>query len=217
MLQVVLLLLVKSAHSATHSARHVNGTNTAIRWGARTAPQPDGSVVFDWPAVYATFTARKATAVTMTMTDTTPKGTTFSILADGKRIQKLATRPGRQTYSLFPQGWEFEKHKKVVLTVMHTQEPLFINTDANHNLTLHYFETDGQIVAAPYYKRKMEFIGDSVLTGFGAGGLFPCTADLTTNDATVTFAQQLCSNMSADCSVVSGRRGFVVSLKPLSP
>jgi len=140
----------------------VKANDAAVRWGTRIARQPDGSVVFDWPAVYASFKVRKGNQVMMTLTDTTVTGTAFSVMVDGEKVNTIWTQPGRETYVLLPQGWTpSAKHEEFILTVQHMQEPMFIKTDANHNLTIHHFETDGQVVASPFAKRKIEFIGDS--------------------------------------------------------
>ena len=65
--------------------------------------------------------------------------------------------------------------------------------------TLRSISTDGFFLKAPSLpSRKMVFIGDEITAGGGAGGIPPCTSNSVTSDASLSYANLLARNFSAE-------------------
>lgn len=65
------------------------------------------------------------------------------------------------------------------------------------------YETDGAPVVLPIPSRRIEFIGDSIVAGYGVDGNAPCNNNVRTEDANSSFAALTARAVQADYTVLA--------------
>lgn len=161
----------------------------------------------------ARFGVSGASAVEVLIDDATHTGTRFLVsLDDGpdgqfqrQPTQLLQTRHSVHSYLLVG-GAVLAAAGNVTVSLLHTQEPHFIESGPSSNITVLGFATDGLFSTGgpPRLPRRLEFIGDSITAGYGAAAVVvPCEASIFTNDYSVTYAHLLCESFGAECFVTA--------------
>lgn len=89
----------------------------------------------------------------------------------------------------------------------HTVEIRKVSESYPGTVTFGNVTTDGSLVATQAKVRTIEFIGDSITTGYGVDGTFPCVDEVATKNAAKTYAAILKKQFDADVSFIarSGR------------
>jgi hypothetical protein len=236
--------LCMAAASSAHLSAPVSipASDARIRWVGRRVLAPSGGYTVDWEGTQAMFTVTNATTIAVKISDTTGSGARIGVWVQNAgsassssssltprdpnpsgdevpnfRVATLITGPGAGlTYQLGSRAaiaGETQTWTLVVLT-----EPSFIKDSAPDSiLTIDAVVTDGRLLPAPQPSaRRIEFLGDSLTAGYGAGfdapvnassgGYLSCGAGELINDVSMTYGALLCANFSADCNweAVSG-------------
>jgi hypothetical protein len=131
-----------------------------------------------------------------------------SLVGQQRSVQTLHTGPGRRHYLLargpaLALASEEAGGGPVAISVRHTQDPSHLGLSWTQNLTLVAFIVEGgEFVEPPAASsRRIEFLGDSLTAGHGAGAVGSCRGSVLRNDFEPTWVSLLCQNFSADCHV----------------
>jgi lysophospholipase L1-like esterase len=180
----------------------IPASSNAVTYRGRTRVNADGSRSFDWEGVQADLYVTGATYVKLVLNETTAGVISrLKVNVDGYDVATLFVAPATYTSYLLAAG--LANNQQHHLNLYNLIEPADENSYGGP-LTIVGFATDGTGVPAPApLSRSMQFIGDSITVGFGAAGVGPCTADILTEDNSITYGALLCANFTANCSTIA--------------
>jgi hypothetical protein len=199
--------------SPPSSLATIPGQSPLLAWRGRHRLEDDGvGVSFDWPGVAFRFTLTRATAVNATLV-TGAAHTKFRV--DVSSTTSHASPPPPAYFIANASNGDdyvlaagLDPAANYTVAVYNTQEPTYIHriwdggaaAPTADTPTLVQVATDGAFGPPPAAStRTLLFVGDSITSGFGAGGDAPCTPGLATNDHSLTYANLLCGALDAEC------------------
>ena len=174
------------------SSSHIDADDENIEYIGRFDFSNSKSVRFDWPGVQIR-TRFEGTSCSIKLKD---GNNDYNIFIDGK-LHKII-RTTNDTIYVLANGLEKKTH---TLLITKRTEALFgVGTFEGFILDA------GKSLAKPKEKnkRKIEFIGDSYLTGFGSeGDSSNCIFSRETENSYLSFGPQLARKLNADYSIVA--------------
>lgn len=174
------------------SSSHIDPDDPNIEYIGRFDFSNPKSVRFDWPGVQIR-TRFEGTSCSIKLKD---GNNDYNIFVDG-RLHKII-RTTNDTIYVLANGLEKKTH--TLLITKRTEALLGVGTFEGFILDA------GKSLAEPKEKnkRKIEFIGDSYLTGFGSEGDSPdCIFSRETENSYLSFGPQLARKLNADYSIVA--------------
>ena len=201
--------------AAAAPLRLIPSTDPDIQWIGRRVPFADGSMLIDWEGSSLSFsTSPNTTYVGLRLNDTTPGGARLAVfvtlagaLPGSLRVATLVTSSYQSLYTLAA-GSSLAK-LSAGFRVQLLTEPSFIHDDAQHTFSIAGVVTDGALLPAPpRLTRRIEFLGDSLTAGYGAGFDLPspstvCGGGVLQNDVAMDYSSLLCQAFGAECQWVA--------------
>jgi hypothetical protein len=203
--------LASSASAAT-LVQTPAGDPAAVTLSGRVLRTPSSGVQMDWEGTTLRFTVAAATVVALNISDASAGGARLGVTVDGAgvpglRAATLITSPAQAVYTLA--GGKTIAGATVTYAVTLLTEPAFVSDSATGGLVVEGILTDGKVgPAPPAPSRRIEFLGDSLTAGYGAGFDLPtptttCGGNVLTNDVQMDYSWRLCAAFGADCAVVA--------------
>jgi lysophospholipase L1-like esterase len=173
-------------------------SNVAIHFLGRFDTRDAAGPRFAWPgsAIAVSF---QGTGLQVGLSDLTPSGTCyFAVSVDGQAPTVLPTSGTGKTYTL-ASGLSAGMHMVVLTKKTEAQwgvMQLLAVTPTGANAAL---------VASPNpFSRRIEYVGDSITTGFGDIGVGPnCSISADTEDETVAYGALTAANLNAQQTVIA--------------
>lgn len=183
-----------------------------VTLSGRVLRTPSAGVQLDWEGTTLRFTVSGATVVALNISDASAGGARLGVTVDGAgvpglRTATLVTSPAQAVYTLA--GGKTIAGATVTYAVTLLTEPAFVADSASSALVVEGILTDGKVGAPPAAPtRRLEFLGDSLTAGYGAGFDLPtpttsCGGNVLTNDVQMDYSWRLCTALGADCAVVA--------------
>ena len=226
--------IANAASSANPATSRVSATDpTRVAWRGRYRQNFDGSASFDWAGVQARVRVSGATSVFAELSLPPPMVVSFRVLVNDVDQTPLifanSSTPAPGEGLLLVGGLDPNSVHEVA--IYHVLEPFVSRggpsdapvpppNDLSPAPTLLAFSTDGVFVGpTPMRPIKLFTLGDSITSGFGAGGVGPCAPGIATNDHSHTFTRYLCDHFSAECvgSVAWAGKGIVANSPSSGP
>lgn len=200
---------------------------TRVAWRGRYRQNLDGSASFDWAGVQARVRVSGATSVYAELCLPPPMVVSFRVLVNDVDQTPLivanSSTPAPGEGLLLVGGLDPKSVYEVA--VYHVLEPFVSRggpsdtpvsppNDLSPAPTLLAFSTDGVFVGpTPMRPIKLFTLGDSITSGFGAGGVGPCAPGIATNDHSRTYTRYLCDHFAAECvgSIAWAGKGIVAN------
>jgi len=240
---LALALISAAAADRTAAAADFPITDARVRVVGRRVAAPSGGLSVDWEGTRASFAVSNATFVGVRISDASLSGARFALYIDNGarsgpadaapslRVQTFVTSPGANVlYTLASRA--AIAGEAITYTVVLLTEPFFIGDFGDAlALTLEGVTTDGALLPQPQPRtqRRMEFLGDSITAGYGAGADAPvpadgsaprtCGAGTLINDQDNSYGALLCASFGAECltEAVSGVTLALGAAKPTLP
>lgn len=183
-------------------------TSPLIQWWGRTRANGDNTVKFNWEGVQFRVSVEGASTVSINLRMYEAKSK-LKVIVDGMAVKEFVADGQIAHYVL---ANDLDPDLSHTISVYNNAEPLFYYSAEVP--TLVSVSSDGSFTNPPTSpKRRIQFVGDSITAGFGAGGSAPCNASIITDDHFVTYGAKICEYFSAECSETIARsgRGMIVN------
>jgi len=171
----------------------------------------DGSRTFDWEASSFYINVAGATEVRAIVSSANSGATT--------RLQTsvLQTAPAYPNWMEASTTWvtptgssnitvaaELATNANYTVRVFNTLEPAYEGGSQGGGVTFSGFMMNGEALpATPPISRRIQFVGDSITAGYGSIAQGPCTAETLQCSNYYTWNRYLCSNFTANCTVIA--------------
>lgn len=196
-------------------------------WSGRAEVDSTGRY-FDWPNSVAL--AFQSTSLGLIINETVPNR--YNVYLRGKNVgaedqwaltSTISTAPfrsgdGTPTATVYTAAVGLDASETTVAIVTRISEADYNAGNATRAVTQFVgFTLDGELLevpsaALPHPARRIEFIGDSLTAGYGAGRFGPCRGSMLVEDGDAAWAAVLCRMFNATCHTEAwSGRGLVLN------